>query len=363
MSNPAAPQEKVALHTHGSLAPLLELSERTGYRFGFIGDPRPRSRNWYDRIPIAPLRQFLHLQTIHCRMAQAILRAPQPDVFFLFTINLIYSLPIYVSLLLRGRPAFFLVHGSQQTAERSALHRAAFALCQFAVRCAELYPVHLELDDDLLPAGARFEPEKSLCVPHPHPLAEKPLPPAQREGPLRVGIVGLLRGDKPVDEIFRLLAGMQEELGIRLVLGTPRWQRPEWVDALPVEVIDTWRDADYFACLAGLDVLIVDFRRADYWFRPSGVIIDAAMSGCAALCPDFPVMAAEITNPVRVGHAFDELREVPELLREMRTTLRATPPDFAAWREPRRMEKIAPLFTAFLEKRGVKPTRSGPQSS
>jgi hypothetical protein len=74
-------------------------------------------------------------------------------------------------------------------------------------------------------------------------------------------------------------------------------------------------------------------------------------------------MKEEIINPVRVGRAFDQLGEVPELLREMRTTLRAAPPDFAAWREPRRMEKIAPLFTAFLEKRGVEPTRSGPRSS
>jgi hypothetical protein len=340
MEQADAQPEKVALHTHGSLAPLLELSGRTGYHFGFIGDPRPRSRNWYDRIRSDPLRQFCHLQTIHFRMAGAILRAPRPDVFFLFTINLIYSLPVYVALLLRRRPAFFLVHGSQQTAQRSALHRVAFEICRVAVRWAELYPVHLELGDDLLPPSARFAPEKALCIPHPHPLAEQPLPPARREGPLRVGVVGLLRGDKPVDEIFRLLAGLQKKLGIQLVLGTPGWQKPDWVDALPVELVDTWRDAHYFACLANLDVLIVDFRREDYWFRPSGVIIDAAMSGCAVLCPDFPVMVAEITHPVRVGRVFRALRDVPELLGEMKDELRAAPPDFAAWREPRRMENI-----------------------
>jgi hypothetical protein len=327
---------------------------RTGYRFGFIGDPKPHGRNWYDHIPLAPLRQFLHLQSIHLRIAWSILRAPRPDAFFLITINLIYSLPIYLALLLRRRPAFFLVHGSQQTAGRSALHRAAFALCRLAVQRAELYPVHLELGDDVLPPSMRFAPEKSLCIPHPHPLAEQPPTASRREGPLRVGVVGLLRGDKPVDQIFRLLAGMQEELGIRLVLGTPSWQKPNWVDALPVEVVETWRDAQYFGCLANLDVLIVDFRRDDYWFRPSGVIIDAAMSGCAVLCPDFPVMRAEIVDPVRIGRAFTDLSEVPALLREMKTALRVAPPDFAAWREPRRMERIAPLFESFLQKRGIK---------
>ena len=83
------------------------------------------------------------------------------------------------------------------------------------------------------------------------------------------------------------------------------------------------------------------------------------MSGCAVLCPDFPVMVAEITNPVHVGRVFRALRDVPELLHEMKTELRVAPPDFAAWREPRRMENIAPQFEAFLRKRGVRSTRSG----
>jgi hypothetical protein len=347
---------QVRLQAHTALAPLLELSERTGFRFGFIADPPPLKWKWYDLIPIRLVRQFCHLQTGHLRMAWAILRVPRPDVFFLFTINPIYSLPIYFTLLLRGRPAFFIVHGSQQTAARSLLHQTALQICRFAVRVAELYPVHLELGDAGMPAGVRFIPEKSLCIPHPHPLAEKPLPEKKREGPLRVGVVGILRGDKPIDEIFRLLAGMQDELGLRLVLGTPLWQKPDWADSLAIEIIDTMTEAQYFACLAGLDVLVVDFRRADYYFRPSGVIIDAAMCGVTIVCPDFPVLVAEITNPVAIGRTYSGLDEIPGLLREMKEVLRAASPDFVAWREPRRMEKIAPLFRRFLESRGVRPS-------
>jgi hypothetical protein len=299
------------------------------------------------------VRQFCHLQTGHLRMAWAVLRAQRPDIFFLFTINTIYLLPIYFALLLRGRPAFFLAHGSQQTASRSSLHAAALQICRFAVRVAELYPVHLELGDAGMPAGARFPAEKSLCIPHPHPLSDKPLPEKKRDGPLRVGVVGILRGDKPIDEIFRLLAGMQEELGIRLVLGTPLWQKPAWAGTLPIEIVDTTTEAQYFACLSGLDVLLVDFRRADYYFRPSGVIIDAAMCGCAIVCPDFPVLVAEITNPVTIGRTCSDLKEIPGLLREIKS---ASPPDFIAWREPRRMENVAPLFRRFLETRGIRPS-------
>jgi hypothetical protein len=353
MDNAGSSRGNIRLQAHTALAPLLELSERTGFRFGFIADPPPLRWKWYDLIPLRPVRQFCHLQTGHLRMAWAILRASRPDVFFLFTINTIYSLPIYLALLLRGRPAFFLAHGSQQTASRSLLHQTALQICRFAVRVAELYPVHLELGDAGMPAGVRFPAEKSLCIPHPHPLAEKPLPEKKRGGLLRVGVVGILRGDKPIDEIFRLLAGMQEELGIRIVLGTPLWQKPDWAGTLPIEIIDTTNEAQYFACLSGLDVLVVDFRRADYYFRPSGVIIDAAMCGCAIVCPDFPVLAEEITSPVTIGRTYSRMEEVPALLREMKS---APPPDFIAWREPRRMEKVAPLFRRFLETRGIRPS-------
>jgi glycosyltransferase involved in cell wall biosynthesis len=344
----------VSFTAHSALAPLLQLSERLGIKFAFITDPSPPNPKWYQWIPISPIRQFCYQQLLHLKLAFSILFHPKADVFLIFTNNPLYSLPIYVALFLRHRPAFFLVHGSQQLAHRSLFHRIAHGICAICVRYGELYPVHLELGDAVLPASRRFPETKTLCIPHPHPFAENA--PAERKhtGRFKVGVVGMLRREKPIHQLVKILIEAQEKMDFQVVLGTPFWQKEAWVDDLPVELVDTTTIEQYFECLSDLDVLVVDFARSEYYFRPSGVVVDAAMCGCFVLCPNYPVFQHEVTVPVTIGQTFSDLQEIPGLLQELIGTLRQRQVDFAAWRQHREMAKIAPLFGQFLVARGMK---------
>ena len=273
---------------HASLAPLLRLPDFIHRRIVFISERTPNRERWYGWLPHRLLRQFAFQQLHHCELARTVWREQNAEIFFLFEHKAMYAWPLYLVLLLKRRPCFFLVHGLQQLAARSWLHRLGLALCRTWVRLGEFYPIHLELGDAGLPPSRRFDPAKSLVIPHPHPKAELAAEPPRRTGPLRVGVVGMLRRDKPVARLLDLLQAGAARGEYELIVGTPFWQKETWLDALPVTLRDTHDDAAYDACLGEIDLLVADFRREDYEFRPSGVVIDAAMEGCFVLAPDYP---------------------------------------------------------------------------
>jgi hypothetical protein len=348
MADPAEP-----FFVHASLAPLLRLPDFLHRRITFISERTPNRERWYRWLPHRLLRQFAFQQGHHLELAGTVWRAREAEIFFLFEHKAMYAWPLYLALLLKRRPCFFIVHGLQQLAVRSPLHRLGLALCRAWVRAGEFYPIHLELGDAALPPGRRFDPAKSLVIPHPHPRAEIALPPPQRTGPLRVGVVGMLRRDKPVARLLELLLEGARVGEYELIVGTPFWQKESWLDALPVTLRDTHDDAAYDACLAEIDLLVADFRREDYEFRPSGVVIDAAMAGCFVLAPDYPVIRVEIERPVPIGAVYASVEEVPSLVRRHLAAARSSPPDFARWRAHRRMEVIAPILAEFLRSREI----------
>ena len=304
-------------------------------------------------MPGRIVRQFAYQQIHHLEIAARIWREKDAELFFLFEHKPIYSWPIYLALLLKRCGCFFIVHGIQQKAGSSPVHWLGFAICRLWTRLGEFYAIHLELGDEALPASRRFDPAKTLVIPHPHPLAETARTAPVRTGPVRVGIVGMLRRDKPIAKLLELLLPGARRGDYQLVVGTPFWQKESWLNSLPVVLRDTATDAAYSACLDEIDLLVADFLREDYEFRPSGVVIDAAMHDCAVLAPNYPVIREEIEQPVAVGAAFNDIGEVADLVTRHAPHLREDGPDFAAWRAHRSMAVIGPLFAEFLQKRGA----------
>jgi hypothetical protein len=93
--------------------------------------------------------------------------------------------------------------------------------------------------------------------------------------------------------------------------------------------------------------------RAEYYFRPSGAIVDAGMNGCYVLCPDYPVFRAQISEPVSIGATFSGLDQLPVLLKQAMERLETAPPDWQAWRDAHRIEVIAERFRSFMKERGI----------
>jgi len=338
---------------------MLALPQLLNLRVGFVSR---RARNRFRWIPFRFISEFLFTCHTHLGMALNVLRERDPDLFFIFEHKANYSLPLYLALLFRRRPVFFFVHDMQQVANTTFRGRMALQLCGAWVRCGEFYPLYISLDDAGLPAKRRFEVGKTLAIPHPHHLAENPPPWARGRMPgeaFRVGIIGTVRKEKPIRKLLEILRQAQQRLGFELVVGTPRASVPPWLGKINAEILDTTTETHYSACLSSLDIFVVDFVHAEYYFRPSGAVVDAGMNGCYVICPDFPVFRAQIGQPVSIGETFRTVTEVPLLIERAMQRLEQGPIDSETWRQYHRVENIAAQMQGFLEQRAALNGRSG----
>jgi glycosyltransferase involved in cell wall biosynthesis len=245
----------------------------------------------------------------------------------------------------------------RQVANTTARCWLALQMCRAWVRLGEFYPMYIARGDDALPPSRRFPAEKSLVVPHPHHLAENPPPPRPLRvagARFRVGLIGTVRKEKPIRHLLEILLQARGKLDFQLVVGTPRATTPPWLETLDLEVQDTTTEAQYSACLSSLDIFVVDFVQAEYFFRPSGAVIDAGMNGCYVICPDYLVFQAQISDPVSIGRTFQTVEEIPRLLKEAMQQLALGPIDTATWRRYHRAENIAARMRAFLEQRATR---------
>ncbi len=123
------------------------------------------------------------------------------------------------------------------------------------------------------------------------------------------------------------------------------------MDSIGAEIMDTTTDAQYSACLSSLDIIVMDFTKENYFCRPSGAVIDAAMNRCFVLCPDFPVLRAQISQPVPVGATFRVLEESSIVLARVMQELERAPVDSETWRLHHRAGNIASMMRGFLDQR------------
>lgn len=346
---------------HTTLTPLLDLPALTGIRISFISERTPDRAYLYHWFPSSHARQFLYQFIKSCDMALEVLKAQSPQLYLIFEHKSHYAFPMYVALLIRRKPVLFFVHGLQQTCYRGAWYMFGLKILRLLVSYSSFFPIHLEKSDRHLPSGIRFRSDKALVMPFPHPLANSNLsisPNKWNRSKFRIGVVGMLRQDKPTRKLLEALIGLKKKQNhsFELVFGTPFWQKPDWVDALDIdEILDTGTPSSYIETLKSINIAIHDFRREDYLFRPSGVINDSGMCGCYILCPRFPVFEAQITTPIAIGKTFQSYEEIPDLLSSVIKGLRQGIPDFEQWRSYRGIDRLSISFRGFLE-RVVRPS-------
>jgi hypothetical protein len=333
---------------HRTLSPLLQLPQFLNQRIGFVS---AQARNRYTWIKSRFIRQVISHGAKHIGMTLNVLRDTKSEMFLIFEHKADYSIPLYLLFLLKGKPVFFFVHDMQQVATLKLRSQIALQLCRIWVRLGPFYPIFISLDDIPLKQSLRFSPQKKLTIPHPHHLADRPLPvrDARALGAcLRVGIIETMRKEKAIHHLLEMLRKEQRSLNFKLVIGVPLWKKPPWLNDPDLEVVDTSTEAQFSNYLRSLDIIVADYIKTEYYFRPSGVIVDAGMNGCYVICPDFPVFRAQIKIPVSIGSTFSSLEEIPDGLIKAREKLQTGAIDFETWRNYHRVENIASQFKLFL---------------
>ncbi len=147
--------------------------------------------------------------------------------------------------------------------------------------------------------------ERFLILPHPLAGAIVSRPPTPSGEPV-VGVIGAVRSEKGSEAMLEALVQLRRDgrLPVRLVLGCPEADVRALWQSRGYEVIDTDSRAAYLAALDLCDVVILNYQRERYLYRPSGVAADALSRGAAVVCPDFPLMRLQITRPQAVPAAY-----------------------------------------------------------
>jgi len=342
---PAAPQPD----PHQALQPLLEAAARTRARVAVLRVPMHwRGRPWLSgRLEVLLKAAWFLLP--HGRLVGQLWRRRDHDLIVVrefLTALLIVVWPLIWPL--RARVHFLINHNLQE-AHRRGLERRVLRLlhrtgCRFA--CFETTAGFAELG--IVPDDARF-----LVIPH--PLAGAPAArPAPAPGtPPVVGVIGAVRAEKGSAALLEALLRLREQgrLAARLLLGCPEAEVLAHWQARGFEALDTARREAYLAALDRSDLVILNYQRERYQYRPSGVAADALARGAAVVCPDFPLMRQQLSVPAAVGAVFagpDDLPAAVERALALRPTL---PAALAAHQQARDATALARRLDEFVAAR------------
>jgi hypothetical protein len=108
--------------------------------------------------------------------------------------------------------------------------------------------------------------------------------------------------------------------------------------------------ADYEAALERCDVIVLNYQRERYFYRPSGVIADAVAHGAAVVTPDFPLMHRQLTHPAPVGSVFTDLDQLPDAIARARALRPSFADSLARQVQARDAAALASLLDGFVQR-------------
>ena len=277
---------------------------------------------WARSLLPPSIHEFFVGQLRHVAMALRAIRQPGSEfTLFLDSTAWCSHAGLLLSCFRRGK----LMHLSmydQQLASESFFRRLSLWLFQQSIKLRKSRVVLFESDDDHVDSKLRFDANHKIIVPMPRsntfPIEDVSRWNTTSRKPLRIGVGGIIRsGKRTLDSDFLRTINdscKQSPLDIELVAGFPRYQADTQILPGHIKFVDTSDYAAYVGFIRSLDVLIVNLRRADYWFRTSGVVQDALSAGVFTVVNDYPVVRSQVQNPVIVGAVYSDLNDLAGVL-------------------------------------------------
>jgi glycosyltransferase involved in cell wall biosynthesis len=323
------PPSGAASDPHRALWPLIEAASQTHAKTAVL--PVPMMWQGWPWLPwrLELLVKALRFLAPHARLVGEIWRRRDHDLILVREFLTALLLVVWPLIWPLRRRVYFLINLLYRTGGR-------FACFETTAGCTEI---------GIVPDAERF-----LVLPHPLAGAIVTRPSTPPAGEPVVGVIGAVRAEKGSEAILEALQRLREQgrLAVRLVLGCPEADvRAAW-QCQGVEVIDTNSRAAYLAALDLCDVVVLNYQRDRYLYRPSGVAADALSRGAAVVCPDFPLMRLQLSAPAAVGAVFGSLDELAEATNKA-LALRPTLSDaLAAHQRARDPAALARLLDAFV---------------
>jgi hypothetical protein len=341
---------------HNGLKDLLLLTQYSkGKKIGFLSLKTPLP-SWFVKLTESISNYSIGLQirreSLHIAMGLRAFNLKDIDSIFVFELynqHLFFLLPL---LALTGKEVFLSLHGNQQFAMTSQIKFLGLMYLKAYLKLFKnLKIITLEIDDDVLPEKFRLPDSSKYIIPHPIISEAKPkLLPGERlpnNSKIKIGVVGLIREDKPIAKIIEKLQHYiaSSQHNCELIIGTPFWQKPNYLEQIEATFYNTTQEENYLKVLTEIDILVIHYEKDRYYYRTSGVISDAASCGCYIIASDYPVIKHQVNWPIKIGATFSNFDEIGQLLDEAISHLQEKGQDnHWIWREQRTAEAIAKIL-------------------
>jgi hypothetical protein len=323
---------------HTTFNVLQEISVKLNKNVAYISEDTPERSKYYSWMPTRAIRQICYQLLKAFDMAWELFRTKKVELIFIFEHKPWYSYLLYMVCILKGKPVFFIVHGLQQTHHNSLFHKLGFNILLFLEKYFNFWPIHLEISDQHITNIIRFT--KSIVIPH--PLSQDVhFATKQINKIIKVGIVGMIRPDKPIQPLIDILKIYQSRADIQVFIGTAKFSLPDTLlknNIFPIH--DTTSAYDYNKFIESMHIIINNFDKDQFYFRPSGIINDSLAGGCVVIAPNFPVFAAQISTPVEVGYTYNNIREIPTLVDSAIIRIKEANIRFDQWIDYRQTDRI-----------------------
>ena len=287
---------------HACYKPVADAVNLTGSGWVFKRLP---ARNYYifgkkvsSAILLAPLHVLEHLQLAW----EIILEDDQNRLFFVreyLSIPLAIVSPFWMY---SSNRIFWQNNHTVQAAFMNSIHRIGLYFLRIV---GAKFVSH---DTDIFCKLGMLKFDQNLLI-IPFPTEFRGSLPARRWPPvgyMRVGIVGSLRPEQRSESALELIRNYraQSKISYDIVIGSNDRDRLEQFNADDVSLSFFRGEEDYWRCLESIDIVVVNYDPARYFWRTSGIVADAVSSGSVVVAPNFPVISRQLEVPNKVGFCF-----------------------------------------------------------
>lgn len=357
-TSPASEPVQIQLF-HEGLKDLLDLNQYLGEKkLGFLSIETTLPiwlKKFTEAIPVYAIGLHLRREYRHFAMGIRALKLKDCDALLIFEAYNQHLLLLLPLLTLTGKKTFIMLHGNQQFALTSKLKYWGLLYLKLYLKLFKRFQVILlELNDQILPSQVQLPTDSKIVIPHPLRNDVFPrLKPGERlteNTPIKIGIVGMIRADKPIGQLLeKLQEYLQRHDECELIIGTPFGQKPTYLNEIKAQLYDTTKEEDYLKLLQQIDILVIHYDRDRYYYRTSGVISDAASCGCYIIASDYPLIKQQIDYPVSIGSTFTDFNELEHLIEQAIIDIKTSGQDrHWLWREKRNPEAIASILLRLL---------------
>lgn len=249
----------------------------------------------------------------------------------------------------RNKLLFVINHNLQKTQQNWVEKACLQLLLKFGCRF-----LFLEFQNQNIRTFGISDPNRHLTLPF--PVGKFYAPPKLTKSKYTVGIIGFIRAEKKSMLLIDAVTKAAAETNFNVLIGTPQKIKLSDISNprnCEIKLIDTEAYDSYLRAIESCDIVAFNYSPSEYYWRHSGVIAECIGKQKYVICPNLPLISSQVLWPERVGHTFETLSEIENILREFHKTRQKLVANFQSHYDARSAKSAAKKLDDFCIQIGI----------